>query len=150
MKDVEIFQAVDSELLERCLHIRNQVFTLEKGIAHEMDVDRFDCLGPLCSHFLIRYREHDVGTIRFVYLSRDTVQIQRFCFLKAYRGLGLGKAVMQYSEAYYQDRGFSAIELDAKYEARGFYEKCGYQTISDVFMEVNVAHVKMRKTISAA
>lgn len=147
MKSIEIYEVVDNNMLERCLEIRDKVFSIEKGVPKEIEVDELDCLNESCSHFLLRYQNDDVGTIRCLYTSDDTVRIQRFCFLKEYRGLGLGKTVIEYIENYYKDRGFATIEMDAKYEVCGFYEKCGYQKVSDVFIEVNIKHVKMMKEI---
>ena len=147
MKNIEIYNVEDKNVLERCLEIRDKVFSVEKGVPKEIEVDQFDCLNESCSHFLIRYQNKDVGTIRCLYTSKDTVRIQRFCFLKEYRGLGLGKSVIEYIEHYYKKQGFAAVEMDAKYEVCGFYEKCGYKKVSDVFIEANIEHIKMMKEI---
>lgn len=147
MKNIEIYNVEDKNVLERCLEIRDKVFSVEKGVPKEIEVDQFDCLNESCSHFLIRYQNKDVGTIRCLYTSKDTVRIQRFCFLKEYRGLGLGKSVIEYIEHYYKKQGFATVEMDAKYEVCGFYEKCGYEKVSDVFIEANIEHIKMVKDI---
>ncbi|MBD5544579.1 MAG: GNAT family N-acetyltransferase [Lachnospiraceae bacterium] len=147
MKKIEIYEVVDKDMLERCLDIRNKVFSIEKGVPKEIEVDGFDCLDESCRHFLIRYQNDDVGTIRCLCTSDDVVRIQRFCFLKGYRGLGLGRIVMEYIEDYYKNQRFATIEMDAKYEVCEFYEKCGYKKVSDVFMEVNIKHIKMIKEI---
>ncbi len=147
MRQVEIQKAMDKNMLENCLEIRRQVFIIEKGVPKEIEVDKYDCLEEACSHFLVRYQNKDVGTIRCLETSSDRVRIQRFCFLKEYRGLGLGKIVIAYIENYYKRQGYSTVEMDAKYEVFGFYEKCGYQRVSDVFIEAGIPHVKMQKEI---
>lgn len=147
MKNIEMTKIADKEMLERCLEIRDKVFTIEKGVPKEIEVDQFDCLNESCSHFLIRYQNVDVGTIRCLHTSKDTVKIQRFCLLKEYRGFGLGKNVIEYIEKYYKEQGFATIEMDAKYEVCGFYEKCGYRKVSGVFIEANIEHIKMMKEI---
>ncbi len=147
MKKLEIRKVENQSLLERCMKIRNQVFTLEKGVSKEIEVDENDCLNERCNHFLIQYEEKDIGTIRCLHTPENTIRIQRFCFLKAYRGMGFGKTVMAYLENYYKNEGVTEIEMDAKYEVFSFYEKCGYRKISDVFIEADIEHVKMRKEI---
>lgn len=147
LKHIEFCKADNIVTLERCLEIRNTVFCVEKGVPREIEVDEHDCLSEICNHFLIRYEENDAGAIRCLYTSSDTIRIQRLCFLKEYRGLGLGKALIEYIEAYYRNRGITKITLDSKYEVSGFYEKCGYKKISDVFIEANVEHIKMMKEI---
>ena len=147
MKNIEIYEVVNKDMLEHCLEIREKVFSIEKGVPKEIEVDKFDCLNESCSHFLVRYQNNDVGTVRCFYISDDAVKIQRFCFLKEHRGLGLGKSVMEYMEGNYRNRGFAVIEMDAKYEVCGFYEKCGYKVVSDVFIEANIPHIKMMKEL---
>ncbi len=147
MGSIEIYKAENKDVLERCLKIRKRVFTVEKGVPEEIEMDNYDCLNEMCSHFLVRYQNTDVGAVRCLNISEDTLKIQRFCFYKEYRGLGLGKAVMEYMENAYKNRGFKTVEMDAKYEVFGFYEKCGYRRVSDVFTEAGVKHVKMMKRI---
>ncbi|MDE7445197.1 MAG: GNAT family N-acetyltransferase [Lachnospiraceae bacterium] len=150
MDNIEIYKVVDTDALEQCLEIRNRVFTLEKGVPPNIEVDQYDCLNKSCTHFLVKYSKNDIGTVRCLYTATGNIQIQRFCFLKEYRGLGLGKIVIKYIEDYYKTQGAQIIEMDAKYEVFGFYEKCGYKKVSEVFIEANIEHVKMMKQISAS
>lgn len=147
MENFTVQLADSPERLRRCLQIRTAVFTVEKMVPKEIEVDACDCLESTCDHFLIQSHGTDVGTIRCMHVSDNTIRVQRFCFLKEYRGLGLGKAVMRYIEDYYCRRKVIKIELDAKYEVYGFYEKCGYKRISDIFIEANIEHVKMLKEL---
>lgn len=147
MPSLQIWRADDTALLARCLKIRNAVFTVEKGVPEAIEVDAYDCLRENCDHFLIRYDEQDIGAIRCLKTKAGTIRIQRFCFFKAYRGLGLGKAVMESLEEAYREVGAAAVELDAKYAVSGFYEKCGYQKVSGVFIEAGIEHVKMIKAL---
>lgn len=145
MSDLEICLTDNSDDLKQCLEIRNAVFTMEKGVPKEIEVDEYDCLNELCDHFLIKHQGNSAGTLRCFYLSESTIKIQRFCFRKGYRKLGLGKAALEYIENYYGNQGITKIVIDAKYEVCGFYEKCGYKRVSDIFMEADIEHVKMTK-----
>ena len=147
MPHIALIPAQNADTLARCLRVREAVFTIEKGVPKEIEVDEFDCLNETCEHFLICCDEKDAGALRCSYTPENAARIQRFCVLKKYRGRGIGKAALEQLESYCQSRGCRAVELDAKLSSAGFYEKCGYQTASDTFIEVGIAHVKMRKVL---
>lgn len=147
MPVIELILAQNADTLARCLRVREEVFTIEKGVPKEIEVDALDCLNGACEHFLIRCDGKDAGALRCTYTLENAARIQRFCVLKECRGRGIGKTALEQLESYCQSRGCCAVELDAKLSAAGFYEKCGYQTASDTFIEAGVAHVKMRKEL---
>lgn len=147
MENLVIEPAVSPDGLARCLAIRDAVFTREKGVPKEIEVDGHDRLSDTCDHFLLCCAGNDVGAIRCLHTAPDTIRIQRFCFLRDCRGLGLGRAVMEHLESHYCALGVTQIVMDAKFEAAGFYEKCGYRRVSDIFTEAGIPHVKMEKTL---
>lgn len=145
--NLKIHRAENSFDLENCLNIRNQVFTIEKGVPKDIEVDGFDVLDSLCDHFLILNDSKPCGALRCMNVDEESVQVQRFCILKDFRNLGIGKVAMGFLEDYYKRKGKSKIQMDSKYSVYKFYEKCGYVKISDIFTEANVDHVKMVKNI---
>ncbi len=142
----KIYKAENSSDLEKCLNMRHQVFTIEKGVPKDIEVDSFDTLESLCDHFLILKDSHPCGTLRCMNID-DSIKVQRFCILKDFRGLGIGKVAMEFIENYYKEKGKSKVQMDSKYSVYKFYEKCGYRQISDVFIEANIEHIKMIKDI---
>ena len=147
MRNLEIIKVNNIKDLDKCLNIREAVFTKEQGISKEIEVDKYDTLNNNCIHFLIRYKNIDVGTIRCLFLENNTIKLQRFCFLKEYRSLGIGKKTLQYVENYCKERKIKFIKLDSQYQVYKFYEKCGYSKNSDIFMEANIKHIEMIKEI---
>lgn len=148
MKQIEIILAKDKKVLDRCLKVRELVFTVEKGISKKIEVDSYDTINRESNHFLIQYQNEDVGAVRCLLLPDNSIKVQRFCVLKSYRNLGIGKETLQYIESYYKECGNEKMELDSKYSVHKFYEKCGYIRSSEVFMEAGVEHVKMIKIIA--
>jgi len=145
-----VFVGKDIGLLEECLNVRCAVFQVEKGIPREIDVDEYDCINDVCEHFLIRCEDRGVGTVRCkLDIGQKEIKLQRFCICSDYRGFGFGRKMLEFIDVFYQDKGFEWIRLDSKFAVCGFYEKSGYQVISDVFMEAGVEHVKMEKRIDA-
>ena len=91
MNDLEIIQVENANDLATCLNIRNSVFTKEQGVPKEFEVDEYDTLNHKCIHFLMKYKNIYVGTLRGLFQENNTIKLQRFCFLKEYRNLGMGK-----------------------------------------------------------
>ncbi|MCH3971404.1 MAG: GNAT family N-acetyltransferase [Oscillospiraceae bacterium] len=145
MENLKMLPATDNNTLKQCLQIRNAAFTLEKGVPKSIEIDEYDCLNDQCTHFLIQFKNENAGTIRCLKVSDTVIRIQRFCFYKHFRKDGLGKAVMEYIEKKYREKGIIKIVMDAKFEVCGFYEKCGYRKMSDLFIEAGIEHVKMEK-----
>ncbi len=147
MNRIKIIKAETDGTLARCLRIRREVFTVEKGVSEEIETDGNDRLGADCAHFLLTYGGKDAGAVRLVRISESTVKVQRFCILKEFRRLSLGRSVMEHVENYCRGLGIRVMEIDSKYEVFPFYERCGCRRVSDVFIEAGVKHVKMIKEL---
>ncbi len=147
MGKIEVILAKETSILQRCLVMRNLVFTVEKKVPKEIEVDEYDELGGVCDHFLIQREGEDVGAVRCRHMDADTIKVQRFCVLDTCRGFGVGKVALESIEDAYKLRGKTCMELDSKYAVYEFYEKCGYERVSDVFIEADVEHVKMVKKL---
>ena len=59
--------------------------------------------------------------------------------LQSSRGLGHGKAMLQFLAAHAQSRGLERIYLDSRDTALGFYEKLGFQAQAPVTCWIEVA-----------
>ena len=140
----DVIPAQTPEALDRCFAVRHAVFCVERGVSPAIERDEWDTLSPDITHFLIQEDGADAGALRCRYGDGAAV-IQRFCVLKERRKSGLGRAALAAVEGYCKARGIRRIELDSKFEAAGFYEKCGYTKISAPFEEAGIPHVKMRK-----
>ncbi len=147
MEKIWVKAAENQKELEQCLLLRRKIFTEEKGISAEIEVDEEDHLQSKCEHFLVFLGENPVGACRCRYIGTNKVKIQRFCVLQDYRRRAVGKNFIKALESYYQKRGVLWIEIDSKYGVSIFYQKCGYQIRSKVFIEAGVQHVKMEKEI---
>ncbi len=147
MENIKVSKINDEKLLKEALKIRNTVFTIEKGVSESIEVDENDVLNEKCDHFMIEYSSNKVGTIRCLKDDEDTIKIQRFCILKEYRKLGIGRKVLEYLEDYYKNLQKKKIIMDAKYSVSNFYEICGYKKISDIFIEAGIEHIKMEKNL---
>ena len=144
---MKIVPVKTNEELEYCLEVRRKVFIEEKGVPKEIEIDEFDKDVSCCEHFAVFENEKAVGAFRVRRLDKETVRLQRFCFLNECRGKGLGKRALDFIDKYYKKEDIKRITADAKFEVSGFYEKCGYKVVSDVFDEAGIPHVKIEKEI---
>lgn len=141
---IHVIPAQTQSELERCFAVRHAVFCIERGVSPAIERDEWDALSPDCTHFLIREDGMDIGALRCRYRDGAAI-IQRFCVRKECRKSGLGRAALEAVEGYCKARGVRRMELDSKFEAAGFYEKCGYAAVSEPFEEAGIPHVKMVK-----
>ena len=56
--------------------------------------------------------------------------------------------MVRFAEEYCKDKGNSMMVLNARKTAVGFYEKLGYDTLGEEFLEINIPHYKMHKHLS--
>jgi GNAT superfamily N-acetyltransferase len=75
------------------------------------------------------------------------VRLRQMAVISGLQGKGIGKALIRFAENIARDRGFTSICMHARKSAMGFYEKLGYQTIGNEFVEVTIPHYKMEKKL---
>lgn len=135
----------NAELAE-CLEIRRRVFEEEKQIPESIQRDALDLSFDRCGHFLLRYGENPIGSLRCV-SEGSAAKIQRFCILKEYRGLGLAGFILSELENHYRQKGIIKLCADAKFSVRAVYERNGYTAVSGIFTEAGAEHIKMEKQL---
>jgi predicted GNAT family N-acyltransferase len=145
---VQVKRITADEDLKKAFNIRKEVFVEEQGVLLEDEFDEFDRLNGPCQHILIYCNQQPVGTGRIRILD-GLGKLERICVLKAYRKFGLGKVIINALEEIAKEMGLSQVKLHGQTQAEGFYQKLGYRTSSDVFMEDGIPHVLMLKKLSA-
>ncbi len=74
--------------------------------------------------------------------------IGRMAVVKAMRGRGLGKQVLQALMQSAKHAGFVQVKLHAQTSAQAFYAAQGFLPEGDVYDEVGIAHINMRFTLT--
>ena len=132
----------EKELAE-CLYIRRMAFIVEKNIPESIEVDSLDTFPSSISHFLLLDDDKPISTFRASEVDSETIKLQRICTLKEYRGKGFGKIAMEYAASYFIAKGYKRLYLHSQEDSVGFYEKCGFSVISDMFLEADIPHYEM-------
>lgn len=74
-------------------------------------------------------------------------KLERVSVLAAYRGLGLGRAVVYALEHIAREKGIRTARLHAQQQTIKFYIKLGYQVASETFLEGGIPHQLMIKEL---
>ncbi len=143
----QIIKVQSAQFWTAYMVIRHRVFCVEKDVPEDIQIDEYDTLDGVAEHFLICRDDVPMGAFR-CRPEGNVIHLQRFCVLKPYRKQGLGRAMLDFARDYYRKKGYEKMVMTAKFSAQPFYEKCGCVTVSDVFMEVGLPHVKMEMHFS--
>jgi predicted GNAT family N-acyltransferase len=126
------------------LKVRRLVFIDEQQVPEEEEIDQYE---KECIHVVMYDNDQQpiaAGRLRNV----DGIgKMERICVLSSHRKLGLGKHIMDYLEGLAIENGYNKLKLNSQTHAEGFYDKLGYQTISDVFLDAGIPHVTMVKEV---
>lgn len=142
MFKAKLFNELTTAELYGILRSRYEVFTLEQKIYYQdMDGIDFDA-----RHFFVEENGETIAYLRAFYVSEIQVKLGRVLTTK--RGIGLGKEIMKKAiEDIQKTMKCSEIILDSQIHAIGFYEKLGFMTASDEFLEAGIPHVTMKLVI---
>ena len=128
------------------LDIRQKVFIDEQDCPYDIEVVEEE--EKEAKHFLICYKEKPVGTLRYRQTGEREFKLERFAILKEYRGKGYGKQAFAYLvNKLEEDYNPCTIYFNAQYHLLEYYQKLGFKSEGETFMEANIKHIRMIKTI---
>lgn len=141
------FHVVPAEWLRQAdrralMHVRQEVFVDELGVpglleADELDEDSF--------HLLARDdRGHAIGTGRLTPQAR----IGRLAVLPAWRGQGVGTALLRQLVERARSQGRPRVDLDAQVDAVRFYQREGFSADGELFEENGLLHQTMHRLLA--
>jgi predicted GNAT family N-acyltransferase len=129
---------------QQMVHLRNEILRKPLGLTfqpEELEKEKED--------ILIAAFEDDkmLGCCMLINTEPGTVRLRQMAVLNTLQGKGVGRALMTFAENIARDRGFRKITMHARKSATGFYEKLGYVTNGQEFVEVTLPHVVMEKQL---
>ena len=122
--------------------VRFKVFVEEQHVPEDEEWDAQDATSR---HVLAAAPDGTpIGTGR---LLRDG-HIGRMAVLKEWRGRGVGSALMARLLLLAREARHEVVRLHAQTHALGFYEKLGFVAEGEEFMEANIPHFVMTRSVS--
>lgn len=143
MFDVKI--VTTSSEREDAFSVRRIVFVEEQGVPLSLELDELD---ETADHFVVYTENTPIGAGRLRETDSGIGKVERVCILPEFRGKHLGKLIMQALEDHAAYKGFEKIVLNAQSYAIPFYEKIGYAITSPEFMDADIPHRTMEKTVT--
>ena len=141
--DFEIRRLRTPTELDAALELRHEVFCLEQGVPRSEERDGRDRNGL----HLVGLRDGQlVATCRLVFVG-TTVQFSRLAVRRDARRLGIATALLEMTDAEARAAGANRIVLHAQTYARSLYDQAGYVPRGRAFVEANIEHIAMEKTL---
>ena len=88
-----------------------------------------------------------LGCAMLVEQDPTTVRLRQMAVLNDLQGKGIGKALTIFAENLARDHGYKIINMHARTNVVGFYEKMGYKVVGDEFIEITISHYVMEKEL---
>jgi predicted GNAT family N-acyltransferase len=139
--DVHVTQGDWQALGQIAAELRRRVFIDEQQVPEEEEWDGQD---PACLHFIAFDAGQPVGTARLL----PDGHIGRVAVLPQARGRGIGLALMREAIETARLKGHTEALLAAQVHALPFYERLGFQTYGQEFLDAGIPHRNMRLFLS--
>ena len=143
--DGVVVKLVETEAeLEAAIGVRFRVFVSEQAIPAEEELDEADATA---THVIALFQGQVVGAGRLLHDEQGDAHIGRMAVEQAWRRKGIGAQILAYLEEEARGQGRSLCILHAQEYVKSFYADRGYQEHGDTFLEVDIPHIEMRKTL---
>ena len=133
------------ENIDDIFSLRFEVFCDEQEYPRDLEQDEHDFSDGL--HLAVYDDEVLVACGRIVDLGNGLFKAGRIAVKKAYRKTGLGKYIMDRITEKVKALFGTDIYISAQTQAIGFYEKMGFVPYGIEYMDENIPHVDMKKSL---
>lgn len=120
--------------------IREEVFVREQEYPIEQEFDEAD---ENCWHLVLTDNEKAVATARLLKLNEGVFKPGRIAVLKEYRGKNIGAELLTLIIEKAKEMGAKELHIGAQTYAVGFYEKFGFKTTGEEYMDEHIPHIDM-------
>ena len=131
--------------MESAFALRRAVFIDEQNVDPE---EEWDGLDDAAVHVVALINGEIVGTGRLLINDEDeTCRIGRMAVRQDLRRHGIGDEILARLEDAARERGFSQALLHAQTYVKEFYAQAGYVEHGEIFMEADIEHIAMTKSL---
>ncbi len=130
------------EAAPRLSQVRRAVFIEEQGVPEALEWDGED---EAAVHVLASDEAgHPIGTGRLL-AHGPLAHIGRMAVVQAWRGRGVGSAILDALLAEVGRRGLAGVFLNAQTYAVPFYERFGFEREGEEFLDAGIPHYRMTR-----
>lgn len=121
--------------------VREQVFIVEQRVPLAIEWDAEDAEAV---HLLVLdHLQQPIGCARILKQGR----VGRMAVLKAWRGKGVGQALLDNAIVICKQLGMPKIAISSQTHAIQFYQQAGFVATSEAYIDANIWHVDMQLTL---
>lgn len=91
--------------------------------------------------------DHLIGVLILTKQNEKEIKMRQVAVSEQWRSIKVGTALVRYAEHYAKNEGYEIVLLHARKTAREFYLKLGYESVGEEFLEINIPHYCMRKSL---
>ncbi len=144
MTNIHIVKISTEEDFKKCIFIRIKVFVDEQNVPICEEIDGLD---EEAEHYLLSLNGEACATAR-VRIFSETANIERVAVVENMRGHALGRRLMNFIMADIQkNSAINTLRLGAQIQAIRFYEKLGFKSYGDEYLDANILHIWMKQKI---
>lgn len=122
--------------------VRRTVFIDEQGVPEALEWDAHDAVAL---HLLATTIEGlPIGCARLL----PDGHLGRMAVLPAWRGQGVGRALLTTAIRAAKNRGLAMLRLSAQSQAAAFYARAGFVTMGEEYEEAGIPHVAMQTDLA--
>lgn len=140
--EIKRFEELNTKELYEILKSRYDVFTVGQKCLYQ-DCDDRD---KDSYHIYLKEGERVVAYLRVVDkgISYDEISIGRVMVLDSHRNKGLARKIMEFTiDFIINELKEEKIKISAQEYLAEFYESLGFKRCGDIYLEVEIPHVKM-------
>lgn len=142
---ITIEETVDlsSSIYNDALALRKEVFVLEQQVPIELELENEE----ECVHFVLYENNEPLATVRLFPKENGLYKVQRMAVKQEARKKGFGRDIMIYVEEFVKKNKGSELLLGAQTHAIPFYQRLGYETFGDEYLDAGIQHFDMKKLV---
>ena len=144
MQEVLVKRVESEAEMEGAIGVRFRVFVSEQAVPPEEELDEADATA---THAVALSEGAIIGTGRLLRRDETTAIIGRMAVDREWRRRGVGGQILLFLEEEARAQGYRQSVLHAQEYVKTFYASHGYAEHGDVFLEVNIPHIEMRKRL---
>ncbi len=134
-----IYKWIQNNDYKDCFEVREKVFIKEQNISKEEEYDGID---NKCEHIVGYVNNEPVATGRIV-IKDGNYYLGRIAVVKEHRGNGYATSLIKEMITHLKQKNISEVYLSSQFYVKELYEKIGFKSFGDVYLDCNIEHISM-------